>query len=127
MGFFKNLLKKFNEGFFYVLDMNTLYEYLRREAELSLEEKLAAVANLNIYFGSEKHNIMAWNYEATDEEQEKGLKFYYDDEEYATLDELYTGRLRSIEGFVKIELIETDSVFLNEYMSAHPELNPENF
>ena len=58
MGLFDRLF----HGFFYVVDEETLRKYLNDELNYSLENRLEASANLNIYLNGEKHHIQIWNY-----------------------------------------------------------------
>ena len=135
MGFFKNLIDKLNSGFFYIVDIDTLYEYLNRDLEFSLDNNLEASANLYIYYKNEKHKIQIWNHAASyyKDEKEKGLIVYYDNLEYKSIDEFMQNasianiKIKDIKEFFKIELIDADSVFLNEYKAKHPELKVEDY
>ena len=123
------LFSKFFHGMFYVVDEETLKKYLESELNFSLENNLEASANFNIYFNGEKHHIQIWNYAASEFEDEKakGLIIYCDEGEYKTLEELYGVELNNLPDFFKIELIDMDNTFLNEYKKAHPELKPEDY
>lgn len=129
MEFFKKIFEKFNSGFFYVIDKDVLKDYLSQELDYAVSNNLEACANLYIYLSGKKHNITIWNYEASKnlEEKNKGVIFYYNDEEYKSLDELYERRIDSLNGFFKVELPDFDSKFLNEYKEAHPELKVEDY
>lgn len=127
MGFFKNFFDKLNSGFFYVVDKECLLNYLTEELQFSLENNLAACANLYVYIGEHKHHVSIWNYAATNEDQDKGVKYYYDEEEYSTIDDLYQSRLVVLPDYFKIELIDGDSVYLNEYQAVHPNLKLEDY
>ena len=78
---------------------------------------------------NEKHHIQIWNHAESSfkEEQEKGLIIYYDDEEYKTLEELYNSKLNNLPEYFKIELIDTDDTYLNDYKKNHPELKIEDY
>ena len=125
MGIFDKLF----HGFFYVIDEKTLKEFLERDLKFSLENKLEASANLNIYLNNEKHHIQIWNHSESsfEEEKVKGLIIYYDDEEYKTLEELYNSKLNNLPEYFKIELLDTDDSYLNDYKKSHPELKIENY
>lgn len=135
MGFFKKMIEKFNEGFFYVVDINTLRDYINEDLEITLDQKLEAGAHLNIYYNGEKHEIQVWNYAASDyqDEKEKGLIVYYDKIEYKSVDELFDNaiisntKLKDIKEFFKIELIDMDSNYFKEYQKKHPELKVEDY
>lgn len=129
MGFLKNFLQKLTSGFFYVVDLETLMRHLERELKFSLDEKLQASANLNVYVGNQKHHVQIWNFSPSEdpEEAKKGVIFYYDDIEYTSLEHLYTQQLRFLPPRFKIELIDGDDVHLNAYKDAHPELRVEDY
>ncbi len=135
MGFFKKMIEKFNEGFFYVVDINTLRDYINEDLEITLDQKLEAGAHLNIYYKGDKHEIQVWNYAASDfqDEKEKGLIVYYDKIEYKSVEELFDNaiisntKLKDIKEFFKIELIDMDSNYFKEYQKKHPELKVEDY
>lgn len=121
------LFSKLFHGYYYVVDEKTLKKHLDDELKFSLDNKLEASANLNIYLNGEKHHIQIWNYTESKFEKEKGLIIYYDEEEFKTLEELYNSKLSNLPEYFKIELIDMDNVFLNEYKKTHPELKIENY
>ncbi len=123
------LFSKLFHGYYYIVDEQTLKKYLNEELNFSLENRLEASANLNIYLNGEKHHIQIWNFAESKLEKEKNkeLIIYYDNEEYKSLEDLYNYKLNNLPGFFKIELIDTDNKFLNEYKKAHPELKNENY
>ena len=125
MGFFNKLF----HGFYYVVNEKTLKEYLEKELKFSLENRLEASANLNIYLNNEKHHIQIWNHAESsfEDEKQKGLIIYYDKEEYKTLEELYNSKLNNLPEYFKIELIDMDDEYLNDYKKKHPELKIENY
>jgi hypothetical protein len=129
MGFFKNLIDKFNRGCFYVVDEETLRRHLEQNLKFSLDNNLEASANLNIYINNEKHHIQIWNFSASNfkDEKVKGLIVYYDDLEFKTIDDLMKEKLNNLPKYFKIELIDSDDTFLNEYKKNHPELKEEDY
>lgn len=135
MGFLKNFINKMTQGFFYIVDISTFREYLNEELRFAIDNNLEASAHLNIYYKGDKHEIQIWNHTASNfrDEQDKGLIVYYDDIEYKSIDELIEKasisniKLKDINEFFKIELIDVDSEFLNEYKSKHPELKIEDY
>lgn len=116
MGLF-NIFKKVNKGYFYIVDEKTLYDYINKDIQFTLESNLDACSNFNIYL-NEKHHIQIWN--------ENRLKFYYDEKEYSSLDELKS-LIGNLPNYFKIELIDTDDKFLNDYKKEHPELKVEDY
>ena len=123
------LFSKLFHGFYYVIDEQTLKKYLEDELKFSIENRLEASANLNVYLNGEKHHIQIWNYAESnyDEEKIKGLTIYYDKDEFKALEELYNSKLNNLPEYFKIELIDMDNNYLNEYKKAHPELKVENY
>ena len=94
-----------------------------------MKNDLEASADLNLYVNAQKHHIQIWNYTASkfESEREKGLIFYYDEEEFRTLEDLMSRKLNHLPDYFKIELILGDDVGLNEYKRNHPELKEEDF
>ena len=135
MGFFKKFMEKLNQGFLYVVDINTFKEYLEFELKFSMENNLEASAHCNIYYNGEKHQVQVWNYQASTfiDEQVKGLVVYYDEAEYKSINQLmeeatiFETKLKDINGYFKIEVLDTDSEFLNNYKKDHPELKVEDY
>ena len=123
MGF----LNKLFHGFYYVVDSGTLREYLEQELKFTLDNRLEACAHFNIFLNNEKHEVQIWNYAASQWEEEKGLVIYFDDAELSSIDELFEMKLNNLPQYFKIELIDSDNVFLNNYKSNHPELNEEDY
>ena len=123
------LFSKLFHGYYYIVNGEVLKTYLKNELDFSLENNLEASANLYIYLNNEKHHVQIWNHSASDfkEEQEKGLIVYYDKEEFKTLEELYNSKLVDLPEFFKIELIDMDNQYLNDYKKNHPELKIENY
>lgn len=129
MGFIKKLIDKFNKGFFYIVDPETLKGYLIDCAKFSKDYYLEMCEEMNIYFYNEKHHLLLWNYSASEnlEEHTKGIVAIYDGDETGTIDELFAYKLTNLPPYFKIELIHGDSVELNKYMSNHPELRIEDY
>jgi hypothetical protein len=129
MGFFKNFLDKINKGFIYIVDEETLRKHLEQNLKFSLDNNLEASANLNIYINNEKHHIQIWNFSASNfkDEKVKGLIINYDDLEFKTIEDLMKNKLNNLPKYFKIELIDSDEVFLNEFKKNHPELKEEDY
>ena len=135
MSLLKKMIEKLTQGYFYVVDINVLKEFLNDELKFTLENNLEASSHLKLYYKGEKHTIQVWNHAASNfaDEKAKGLIVYYDDIEYKSIEELFENaiisniKLKDIKDYFKIELIDSDSVFLNEYKDQHPELNVEDY
>jgi hypothetical protein len=129
MGFFKNFLDKINKGFIYIVDEETLRKHLEQNLKFSLDNNLEASANFNIYINNEKHHIQIWNFSASNfkDEKVKGLIINYDDLEFKTIEDLMKNKLNNLPKYFKIELIDSDEVFLNEFKKNHPELKEEDY
>ena len=129
MGILKKIWKKFNSGIFYIVDKETLEEYLKRELNFSIENNLEASANLNIYLNGEKNHVQVWNHSASKfkSEQEKGIIVYYNDEELNSIEALFEKKLNNLPDYFKIELINFGDTFLYEYKKNHPELKIEDY
>ncbi len=129
MGLFKWLKENLNKTFVYIIDLDTLKKYLKREIEFSIKENLQASADLNIFLNGEKHHIQVWNFSASDdpEEKKKGLIIYFNDTGYKNINELIERELRFLPEYFKIELTLSDDAFLNEYKARHPELREEDY
>lgn len=128
MGLF-NKLKNLFKGSFYVVDVEVFREFMKRDLQFSIDENLQAASEINVYTGGEKHRVYAWNFSASEdeEEQKKGVKVYYDDEEFDSIDEMIDRKFNFQQGYFKIELTLSDDVWLNEYKANHPELNVEDY
>lgn len=129
MGFFKKLFKKLNEGFFFIVDKDTLMECLKRNLDFAIEHNLELATVLNIYIYSEKHEIMICNYATYKGKGERrdGIGCFYDDYEYGSLAELYHAHLENISGYFKVEDPNGEDTFLSDYMNTHPELRVEDY
>lgn len=129
MGFFKKIFEKLNQGFFYVVDNDTFRAYMDREERLCIQGAPEAGADLNIYVNGEKHRLQIWNdYDSENEEdRQKGYVVYFDEKEYATVNDMLFCELPDLPGYFKIELNLADDVELNAYKESHPELRVEDF
>ena len=123
------LFDKLFHGYYYVIDEKTLKKHLENELNFSLENRLEASANLNIYLDGKKHHIQIWNFTESiiEEDKEKGLVICFDKEEFKTLKELYKYKLNALPQYFKIELIDSDNNDLNEYKKMHPELRVKDY
>lgn len=123
------LFSKLFHGVYYVVDSNTLRTYMEKELDFSKNNNLEASANFNLYLNGNKIHIQVWDYSASsfEDEKAKGLIVYYNDIELKSIDELFNNYLMSLPQYFKIELIDADNEYLNEYKKAHPELNPNDY
>ena len=122
-----SIFDKLSHGFYYIVDFSTLEKHLEDELNFTLENRLEASANLNIFVNGEKHHIQIWNYAESNSNQDKGLVISYDEEEFKSLEELYNSKLNNLPKYFKIELLDADNDFLNKYKQEHPELKIEEY
>lgn len=135
MGLFKKLIDKFNQGFFYVVDINVLKDFFNTSIAIDREHNLETYEQLFIYYKNEKHEIKVIDYSYSDiiEEKTKGLVFCYDGFEYKSLEEFFDNaviantKLNDITDYFKIEIMDHDFVPLNNWMKEHPELRVEDY
>lgn len=125
MGFFKNIFKKSNSRYFYIVDPFIFRTFLEKDIEFSRANDLVACSDLYLYLDGQRHHLMIWGH-YTDEHE---LEFfsYYDDEEYQSLAQLFSMKLSSLPSYFKIKLNNSDDVFLNKYREEHPELKIEDY
>lgn len=78
-----------------------------------------------LYLDGQRHHLLIWGH-YTDKHE---LEFfsYYDDEEYKSLEQLFSMKLSSLPSYFKIKLNNSDDVFLNKYREEHPELKIEDY
>lgn len=130
MSFFKNYFKKeFFTGWFYVIDLPTLRQYISKSCAFAKENNLECAAAFYLYLNGEKHMIGVSNQSAGLDEDMPGTGFIfsYDDFEYASLESLLSQKLRFLPPYFKINLPDGDDVWLNEYKAKHPELKAEDY
>ncbi len=127
MGFLQKM-KEFFTGFFYVVDAETLIDYINRNVYFSYEERNPFCTEFNMYFGEEKYFVQVFN-DAFDEDsaRHEGISVVCGGKEYGSVEEFAREALRFAPQFFKIELTLSDDTVLNEYKAAHPELDPENY
>ncbi|MDO4283418.1 MAG: hypothetical protein Q4D02_07255 [Clostridia bacterium] len=118
----KKAIKNMGKGFEYICDVNTIFTFMKKELEFSMENNLEAVANFNLYYHEEKYKIVVWNFAASDvkSEQEKGLSVTLNDVEYHSIDNfidqamLGSTLIKDIKEELTVELLDMDSDFLNK-------------
>ncbi|MCR4581122.1 MAG: hypothetical protein K5666_01240 [Bacilli bacterium] len=114
---------------FYLIYYDDLIKYLRGEELFSLDNKLEAGFHLYIYQGIEKNELQAWYFTNSNFEDErvKGNKYYFNKEEFDSLDALINNKIPYFDGAILIEICDLGSVSLDEYKKSHPELNVEEY
>ncbi|MEE3342889.1 MAG: hypothetical protein VZS44_02240 [Bacilli bacterium] len=111
--------------FKYVVDYDTLINYMKKEDEFSTINKLEASFHFYLYLNKEKNEIQSWHFTESNDtkEQAKGITYYWNKEEYATIDKLIEQKLKNINYPILIELIDSDNELLNNYKKNHPEID----
>lgn len=127
----KKFMENLTKGYEYVCDVETILTYMQKEIVFSIEEQLEAVTDFYLYYKGVKHTISIYNYTFSDTDTEKGLIISLDEMQFHSLDDftkqakLDDTLLADIKGFLKIELIYSDSTYLNEYKTNHPDITPD--
>jgi len=113
----------------YLVDYDTLIRYMKEEEKVSLDNSLEAGFHYYLYSNNEKNEVQAWYHTFSNDESEKakGNIYYWNKEEFNSLENLVENKIQRYEGHILIELIDSDNVMLNEYRSSHPELNVVNY
>ena len=111
--------------FSYLLDYDTLIKYMQEEEKTSFDNKLEAGFHYYLYDNNEKVEVQSWHYTFSNsaEEKAKGNIYYWNKEEFNSLNSLIETHLKKFDNYVLIELADFDSVMLNEYKKNHPELD----
>ena len=126
----KNILGNISKGYGYVCDVQTIFNFMKKELEFSIENNLEAVTDFYIYYKESKHHVIIWNYKASTSklEAEKGLSITLDNIEFNSIEnfintaKLENNLISELSGYLKIELTYSDSTFLNEYKKSHPNI-----
>lgn len=111
--------------FSYLVDYDTLIKYMKEEENYCMEDKLVAGFHYYIYLTNEKIEVQAWHYSFSNiaSEKSKGDIFYWNKEEFNSLESLIKNKIKQYDGHVLIELIDSDNKMLNEYKNNHEELD----
>lgn len=130
MGFLKKL-KNFFEGYYYVVDDKTLSEYIEKEIAVTEQVKVDIVTEFMIFPDGQKQKVLICNHKFTYEGEDvgKGIVYYFGNEQvpYNSITELLDRHHPHRTNYYKIRLELADSEFLKDYMSAHLELNAEEY
>lgn len=127
----KKFVENLSKGYEYVCDVETIFTYMQKEFAFSLEEQLESVTDFYLYYKGVKHTISIFNYAFSNTDTEKGLIINLDDIEFHSLNDFMKNAklddtlLADIKGYLKIELIYSDSTYLNEYKANHPDVTPD--
>lgn len=119
----KNIFGNIKSGYEYVVDSQTIFEFMKKEINFSIQNNLAAFIDFNIYYNGEKHHVSTWSDEGSEE-----INIKLDNTEFSSLEDfinrakLGTSLISELNGYLKIELTYSDSVFLNEYKKKHPNI-----
>ena len=115
--------------FAYLVDYETLIKYMREEDKFCIENKLEAGFHYYLYNKNRKTEIEAWYYTFSrfDSEKSKGDIYYYKKEEFYSLEDLIKNKIKKFDGYVLIELIDSDNVMLNDFRKKHKELNVKKY
>ena len=122
-------VKKNPYPFSYLVDYDTLIKYMREEENFSIENNLESGFHYYLYLNNEKVEVQSWyfSFSKIEEEAAKGSVYYWNKEEFNSLDSLIENKLGRFDNYVLIELIYSDNVMLNEYKKSHPELDIEKY
>lgn len=123
MKFFLTRKKSF--PFSYLLDYETLIQYMKEEDKFNCDNKLEAGFHYYFYQNDKKIEAQAWYYtfSSSKTEKDKGIIYYWNNEEFHSLDSLIENKIEKFDGYVLIELIDGDSTLLNEFRENHKELD----
>lgn len=111
--------------FSYLIDYDTLINYMQEEEQFCFDNKLEASFHFYLYQGKEKIEVQSWHYSSSNFETErsKGNIYYWNKEEFYSLDSLIDNKIKKFDGYVLVELIDCDNVKLNEFKNNHKELD----
>lgn len=113
--------------FSYLVDYETLIKYMKEEEKLSLENSLEAGFHYYFYRGNEKNEVQSWHYTFSDSEKDKGNVYYWNKEEFGSLDDLINNKIAKFDDYVLIELIDSNNSVLDDFKKNHQELDIVKF
>ena len=121
--------KKNPYPFSYLVDYDTLINYMSAEDKFSKENNLEAGFHFYMYQKNERVELCSWYYSFSSIESErvKGNIYYYNKEEYTSLEDLINTKIPRFSDYILIELIEADNVTLNKYKEEHKELDVKSY
>lgn len=111
--------------FHYLLGYDTLLDYMKRTDKDSFDNNFEASFHFYLYNEKEKSDIQAWHFSSSNlkTEQVKGDIYYFNNEEFKSIDELIAERIPRFEGYVLVELLSGDDITLNKFREDHKELD----
>ncbi len=117
--------KKNPYPFFYLVDYETLIQYMKKEEEFAFTNQLEAGFHYYLYQNNNKIEIQAWYnvFSKFESEKIKGNIYYWDKEEFDSLNNLIESHIKPFDGYILIELIDADDVMLNKFKENHKELD----
>ena len=111
----------------YLVDYDTLIKYMQEEEKFSLDNNLEAGFHYYLYHDNDKTEIQSWHYIFSnfDSEKAKGNVYYWNKEEFNSLESLIENKLKNFNNgnYIKIELIDSNNAMLDEYKKNHPDLD----
>ena len=132
MGFLDKV-KKFFSNAKYVVDDKTLSEYIEKEISSSEKYEYELIGDFCIFPDGNKKRVLILNHKfaTSDEDIGKGIVYYCcyggEDIPYNSISELLDKEFPQRTVYYKIEFLDADSEFLNEFMKCHPELSVEDY
>ena len=120
---FKDFFDKFKQKYIFVVDRETLRQFILEQIAFAKEHNLEEVEEIFIYINGVKKTINITNYAI-----DKGIAFKYEGLSYQDMNGFFEHVIDPIPGeYLKIELNWSNSKILNDFKNAHPELRPEDY
>lgn len=117
-----------NNSLDYVVDKNTLKDYVNKTIKFAKEHELEIVSEFYLFNNGNQQLIQIWNLDADQFKTTKGISIKYNGMEYTNFDGFFEGVIQPIEAeYVHIRLTLNRDEFLDEYKKNHPELKPQDF
>ncbi|MBO5349837.1 MAG: hypothetical protein J6A89_08490 [Clostridia bacterium] len=69
------------EGFEYICNVNTIFEYMQKEIEFAINNKLELVTEFIIKYKRKKYNVNIWNNTDYSKNESKNDKFFLEQKE----------------------------------------------
>ena len=113
----------------YLVDYDTLIDYMKDEEKYSFDNELEAGFHYYIYNDNKKIEVQSWHFifSRFDSEKSKGNIYYWNKEEFDSLESLIANRIKNFDGYILIELIDCDNMVLNEFRKNHKELDVKKY
>ena len=111
-----------NDGFEYTCSINTIFEYMQKEIEFALSNKLGLVTEFVIKYNRTKYNVNIWNNtDYSKNESENDIDIMLNEEHYKTLEDFMNNAqlngvlIKDIKENIKVILTHHDSSYLEEH------------